>query len=417
MRTSPKPRRIRLAIVSPCPPRACPTATHTDELTRMLRAVTPHIVPSLWAITHDGNGEPTAGGLPAAGVITLDDPSAYHRAGQRLQRAGASAALLQHGPGTAGGPHGRYLLGLTDELDRTHLPYLITLHGLHPSIRPDDANVIAALCRNAAGIIVLSRSARAALIHNRLATSGRIAVVPQGAPPELLRPEAANAGPSIAHALAHAADGPLLTTIGHLHPAKGIEVGVTALQLLARHHPGVRYIVTGRTHDDQQRLSGERYREALIRIAENHGVADRLTLVDADPTSTELAALLHATDIYLAPDLDRGRTSNGSLTYALAAGRPVVAAANPFAIEVVPARGGAVVPPGNPAALAVAAEQLLARPRENPPRWPTSVATAEQIAGLVNLITGSPVSRAGAPPAIHRAARGGSALLTRRRSA
>jgi len=43
------------------------------------------------------------------------------------------AVLLQFGPGAAGGPHGRYLLGLTDELSRQHLPYLVTLHGIHPT--------------------------------------------------------------------------------------------------------------------------------------------------------------------------------------------------------------------------------------------------------------------------------------------
>jgi polysaccharide biosynthesis protein PslF len=406
MRTSNQPRRIRLAIVSPCPPRACPVATYTDELTRMLRTVAPHIAPSVWAIAPTGestpadDAPPTAGGSPATGTIACDDPSAYRRAGLRLRRIGAAAALLQYGPGTAGGPHGRYLLSLTDELDRAHVPYLITLHGLHPSIRPDDADVIAALCRHAAGIIVLSHCARTALLHNRLVSPERVAIVAQGAPPELLRPQAADPGPAITRALASVARGPLLTTIGHLRPAKGIEVAMTALPLLAEHYPGVRYIVAGRTHDDHVHLSGQCYRETLVQVAEALGVADRLILLDTDPTPSELSALLHATDVYLAPDLDRGRTSGGSLGYALAAGRPVVAAANPFANEVVPARGSSVVPPGNPTALAAAAERLLTKPAQLPSRWPSSIATAEQIAGLVGLITG-PSPHTG-PPAHRR---------------
>jgi glycosyltransferase involved in cell wall biosynthesis len=375
-------------------------ATYTDELIRMLRAVAPEVVPSLWAIargeaaTLADEAPPVAGGLPAAGVIAFDDPSAYRRAGLRLSRVGSSAALLQFGPGTAGGPHGRYLLGLADELKRQHLPYLVTLHGVRPTTRPDDADVAAALCRNAAGVIVLSQSARSALVHNRIAASGRIAVVPQGAPPELVRTgrppdESAQVGPAITDALARISGGPVLTTIGHLRPAKGIEVAVTALPLIAERHPGVRYVVAGRTLDDQLRLSGEWYRETLARIAETLGVAERLILVDADPTPADLAALLRATDVYLAPDVDRGRTSGGSLGYALAAGRPVVAAANPFANEVVPARGGLVVAPGDPTALAAAADTLITDPVTGAGRWPSSIATAEQIAGLVGLITGS----------------------------
>jgi glycosyltransferase involved in cell wall biosynthesis len=407
MQTTPKRRRIRLAIVSPFPPRACPVATYTDELIRMLRAVAPEIALSLWAISHgDGSrladeSPPVAGGLAAAGVIAIDDPSAYRRAGLRLRRVGANAALLQFGPGTAGGPHGRYLLGLTDELSRQRLPYLVTLHGIRPAMRPDDADVVAALCRNAAGVIVLSQSARSALVHNRLATPQRIAVVAQGAPPELMRKDAADPTAPIADALTRAASRPLLTTIGHLRPAKGIEVAVTALPLLAERQPGVHYIVAGRTHDDQVRLTGEWYRETLARAAGSLGVADRLILVDADPTPADVAALLRATDVYVAPDLDRGRTSGGSLAYALAAGCPVAAAANPFAREVVPPRGGMLVPPGDPAALATAVDRLLTKPVTGGGRWPSSIATAEQIAGLVGLITGwSP--HAGQQPARRR---------------
>lgn len=388
MHTVSKPR-IRLAIVSPCPPRPCPVAAYTDELVRMLRVVAPEIAPSLWAITRDDRA-PGAGGLPAAGAIALEDPSAYRRAGVRMGRIGANAALLQVAPGTAGGPHGRYLLGLTDELKRQHLPYLLTLHDVHPAIRPDDADVVAALCRDAAGVIVLSRSARVALVHNRLVPSGRIAVLPHGAPPELARRDGREpVGDRIAAALARAAGGPLLTTLGHLRPSKGIEVAVTALASLAEHHRGVRYVVAGRTHDDQLCLSGEWYRETLVRVAGSLGVADRLILVDADPTPGEVAALLRATAVYLAPDLDRGRTCGGSLGYALAAGRPVVAAANPFANEVVASRGGVLVPPGDPAALAAAAAGLIDHPVTGAGRWPSSVATAEQIAGLIGLITGS----------------------------
>ena len=387
MHALPKPRRIRLAIVSPAPPRACPVAGYTEELTRMLHAVAPEIAPSLWAITHDSE-MPAAGGLAAAGVIRIDDPSAYRRAGLRMHRLGACAALLQYGPGTAGGPHGRYLLGLTNELDRLHLPYLVTLHGLRPSMHPDDADTATALCRNAAGIIVLSRSARAALMHNRLAPAERVAVIAQGAPPELSDTQIGDSTPAVAEILARVQRGPLLTTIGHLRPAKGIEVGITALPLLAARHPGVRYVVAGRTHDDQTRLTGEWYRDTLVRAAESLGVPDRLILVGTDPTPADLAALLHATDVYLAPDLDRGRTSAGSLSYALAAGRPVVAAANPFAHEVVPHRGGHLVAPGDPAALATAVDRLLVDRTNHSKRWPSSVAMAEQIAGLVGLITG-----------------------------
>jgi glycosyltransferase involved in cell wall biosynthesis len=278
---------------------------------------------------------------------------------------------------------------------------------------------MAALCRNAAGVIVLSESARAALVHNRLAVPERVAVVAQGAPPELWRPDAADPGPAIVRALAGVAEagGPLLTTIGHLRPAKGIEVGVTALPQIAATHPGVHYIVAGRTHDHQEHLAGEWYREALTRAADSLGVADRLVLLDTDPTPADLSALLRATDVYLATDLDGGRTSAGSLSYALAAGPPVVAATYPYAREAVPPRGGTLVPPGDPAALATAVEHLLTDPKRGTSRWPSSLVMAEQIAGLVRLISGPPVHRIGVAAAADPAARRRSAEPAHRWSA
>lgn len=392
---------VRVAVVSPCPPGAGPVAAHTAELIRMLRAVAPGIAPSLWTIAPDGE-HPGRAGTAVDGVIVRDDPSAYHRAAARLQRLGTRAAVVQFGPGTAGGPHGRYVLGLGDELHRLGVPYLVTLHGLRPSMRPDEADVVRALCRPAAGVIVLSRSARAAVVHNRLAPPERVAVVAAGAPPELTAPAGAGdpAGPPVAAAPAGdgplaevgpllAGAGPLLATVGLVRPQTGVEVAVAALPLLAPDRPGVRYAVVG--------PAGARYATDLRRLAHDLGVADRFLLVDTEPGPADLAALLRATDVYLEPDLDRGRTDSGPLGCALAAGRRVVVTDSPFGREVVPATGGLLVPPGDPAALAAAAGRLLDSPPPPTARWPSSAVTAEQIAGLVGLVLGPGNRRAQGP--------------------
>jgi glycosyltransferase involved in cell wall biosynthesis len=387
--------RIRLAVVSLCPPQPSPVAVRTDELCRMLRVVAPRIALSVWAVDRGDGLVPTAGEIPVAGVIAAEDPSAYRRAGQRLRRLGVNVALLMFGHGTAGGPHGRFILGLTDELTRLQLPYLVALDDIHPSPRPDDADVITALCRSAAGVIVTSGCARAALVRNRLVPPAKIAVVPPGAPPELLHLPGHDAP---AAGLPHPPAGPLLTTIGHLRPIKGIEVAIAALPMIAKSHPDVRYTVAGRTHAEQARLAGEWYRAALLRAADAFGVADRLHLVDADLARPDLAALLHTTDVYIASDLDRGRTSSDSLGYALAAGCPVVTTDHPFARETVTDGAGVIIAPGDPAALAAAVDRLLDEPAQRiapPPARPSSISTAEQIAGLVDLIATPPGSRYG----------------------
>jgi glycosyltransferase involved in cell wall biosynthesis len=378
MYTTDNRRRIRLGIVSPTPPRPCPVAAYTDELCRMLPLVAPRIGLTVYAIDH-GDGRPTTAGRPAAGSIAADDPSAYRRAGQRLRRLGVDVALLEVAPGSAGGPHGRYLLGLTDELTRVGVPYLVAAHQVRQSPPPDDANMLSALCRNAAGVVVSSNSARQALAAGRIVAPRRVAVVPLRPAPELLVRPSAGTRPDV---LAGAGAGPVLVTRGHLFPARGIETVVAALPRLAVAHPDIRYVVAGRSLATPVRRTGpDRYRRAVVDTARALGVADRLVLLDTDLPVRDTAALLHATDVYVAPDLDLGRTDDAPLADAVALGLRVVATATPYAREVV----GAVVAPGDPVALADAVERALTGPAPERSPW-SSVRAAEQIAGLVGLV-------------------------------
>ncbi|GIJ54762.1 glycosyltransferase [Virgisporangium aurantiacum] len=378
MFTTDNRRRIRLAIVSPTPPRPCPVAAHTDELCRMLPVVAPRIGLTVFAIDH-GDGPPHAAGRAAAGSIAADDPSAYRRAGQRLRRLGVDVALLEVGPGSAGGPRGRYLLGLTDELTRLGVPYLVAPHQVRPFPRPDEANVLSALCRDAAGVVVSSNCARQALAASGIVPPRRVAVVPPGPAPDLRVPRPRPA------VLARCGAGPVLTTLGHLSPARGIEVAVAALPALAAVHPDVRYVVAGRTLAFQAGPGDDPYRRAVLRAATALRVAHRLILLDTDLSITDTAALLHATDVYVAPDLDIGRTDDRPLADAVTLGLRVVATRTPYAIETMGDRPGAVVPPGNPDALAAAVERTLAGPTPAGGNH-TSVHAAEQIAGLVALV-------------------------------
>jgi len=381
MFTTDNRRRIRLAIVSPTPPRPCPVAAYTDELCRMLPTVAPRISLTVYTIDH-GDGRPTAGGRRVEGSIAADDPSAYRRAGQRLRRLGADVVLLEVGPGTAGGPHGRYLLGLTDELTRLGVPYLVAAHHVRPSPRPDDADALSALCRPAAGVVVSSASARAALVASRIVPPKRVAVVPAGPAPELLlRPAGQRSTTRF-----HFDTGPVLATMGHLSPARGIEVAVAALPLLTATYPGVRYVVAGRTLAALARSAAhDPYRRKVVRAAESWGVAGRLVLLDEDLSAADRVSLLHATDVYVAPDLDVGRTDDAPLTDAVGTGLRVVASRTPYVAETLGDRPAAVVRAGDPAALATAVGRVLAAPAPAPGHR-TSVHTAEQIAGLVALV-------------------------------
>jgi glycosyltransferase involved in cell wall biosynthesis len=141
---------------------------------------------------------------------------------------------------------------------------------------------------------------------------------------------------------------------------------VSALPAVVACHPDVRYLVAGATHPEVVRVSGEAYRTGLAAQAQALGVAEHVRFVDTFLTEPELAALLAQTELYLTPYRSPDQTCSGPLTFALAAGCPVVSTSYRYAIDLVtppggPARG-TLVPFDDPAAFAAAINELLADP-------------------------------------------------------
>jgi glycosyltransferase involved in cell wall biosynthesis len=127
-------------------------------------------------------------------------------------------------------------------------------------------------------------------------------------------------------------------------------------------------VVAGATHPEVVRVSGEAYRARLTALAHDLGVGEHVRFVDAFLTEPELAALLRRTDLYLTPYRTAEQTCSGALTFALAAGCPVVSTSYRYAVDLVTPPGGpvrgALVPFDDPAAFATAINDLL----DDPPR-------------------------------------------------
>jgi glycosyltransferase involved in cell wall biosynthesis len=315
---------------------------YTAELCRALRTVAPEIAVSPWA-----------GGRVAA----------------------ADVVLVEYGTPDA------EVVAVCAGLARTGVPYVVTLHEVGFTLDRD-------VLRHAVAVVVLSTAARQALVATGLVAANRIVTVPFGAPLELIGD--AVVAP-LSGVLLDLCGRTVLTTLGLRRPASGVEVAVSALPRIAEQRPDVCYVV-GAPH----RAAADRLRQRAADL----GVADRLILLDAPPKRTELITLLRSTAVYVAPDLDAGRTLSASLTYAVAAGRPVVATAHPYAREIVPAETGELVPPADPVALAGAVTALLADPdrcraarrvAQGPGRLPSSRQSAERIAELLRWVTARPV--------------------------
>ena len=139
---------------------------------------------------------------------------------------------------------------------------------------------------------------------------------------------------------------PTLLFVGRLdEPRKGLRVLLEALPAIVEHHPGVRLTVVGPGR----------------RPSVPAGAADRVRFVGT-VDDREKAALLAASDVLVAPNTG-GESFGIVLAEAMAAGTAVAASDLASFREVLEdGRCGVLFRTGDPAALAVAVDRLLAEP-------------------------------------------------------
>src|SRR6185437_11198356 len=167
----------------------------------------------------------------------------YVRAARILGRLDVDVVLLQHEYGIFGGEDGDYVLSLAEELSK---PLVLTLHTVlsHPS-RHQSA-VLAALCRHAELVVVMTETAKRLLVESGACSDDRIRVVPHGAPPVLARRaaehETAARSAAGARTTGRASDRFQLSTFGLLSPGKGIETAIAAMPTIVDRHPEALYV-------------------------------------------------------------------------------------------------------------------------------------------------------------------------------
>lgn len=181
---------------------------------------------------------------------------------------------------------------------------------------------------------------------------GKIAVVPNGVDTEVYRPDGGDG--SIRESLALAPADPLVGTVTHLTPRKGVHHLVEAAARVVACIPRARFLVAG-----QAPAGDEAYADSLrSRIAEL-SLGDRVLLLGR---RSDIPQLLRACDLVVHPS----ETENCPLAVieAQASGRPVVGFDVGGMSQVVqPGRTGLLVPCGDAEAMAQAVTQLLGQPQ------------------------------------------------------
>lgn len=148
------------------------------------------------------------------------------------------------------------------------------------------------------------------------------------------------------------ASDPVVGIVGRIAPWKGQDVFLRAAAMVAQRHPRAHFAIAGAVLFPENDAAFER---ELHRMVLALGIEDRITFLGWQPAPETMAALDVLVHASREPE-PFGRT----IVEAMAAGKPVVAAAEGAVPEILPPSAGFLVPPSRPELLADALDRLLA---------------------------------------------------------
>jgi glycosyltransferase involved in cell wall biosynthesis len=194
---------------------------------------------------------------------------------------------------------------------------------------------------------LVSGSRHCASTYQRFGLSPAVQVIPYGVDAARFRPD--TDGQGVRRRVGAAADDVVVLFLGRLNREMGLDTLLAAAPILLDRHRAIRLVLAGGAGE----LSGQAQRYAA-------GSDGRVAVLENVPYA-ELPALYAAADLVVAPTAGDRACSSLAAAEALATGRPVVASAVGGIPELVhDGETGALVPPGNPLALAESVLRLAA---------------------------------------------------------
>jgi glycosyltransferase involved in cell wall biosynthesis len=346
-----RPRLRRLAMIGNFPPRKCGIATFTRDTYSSLKARLPDAHWDIVALNDPGASYDYPPDVTQ--VLPQNDAAAYVRVADALNESGVEVVFIQHEFGIFGGDAGAHLLQL---MRRLHAPAVVTLHTVLEHPDPAQKRVLDEIIQLAAGVIVMTEKGADIIERVHHVGPSKVHVIPHGAP------ERPFASTEPFKAKLGFAGRKLIMTFGLLSPNKGIETIIRALPDVLDRHPDALYLVVGATHPHLIAREGEAYRESLVKLAASLGVAGNLTFINRFVGDAELVDLLQAADIYATPYLHEAQVTSGTLSYAVALGKPVISTPYWHAAEALADDVGVLCDFGDSKCFGRALEHLLSSP-------------------------------------------------------
>ncbi|MFA7254244.1 MAG: glycosyltransferase family 4 protein [Patescibacteria group bacterium] len=332
---------VKVAYISPYIPRECGIATYTKQLTNAVNILNPDHLAQIIAID-DSRGQVQ---FPDEVRYRVDDNDAasFREAANYINRSKIDLVHLQHEFGLYGGADGAYILEMTNRLKK---PLLITFHTVLSLPTPNILNIVKVLADKASAITVLAEAAKKILIEVYAIDPDKIYKIPHGVPdfPYVSSvPYKNNLGYG---------DRKIISTFGLISPNKGIEYMIDAMAQIVNEYPKALFLIIGKTHPNIINRFGEKYRESLQALVDNHQLSENVLFINKYLSSEEIIYYLQATDIYVTPYLEPQQMSSGTLSYAVGAGKVCLSTPYAYAREILAGRRGYLIPFKNSKTLA-----------------------------------------------------------------
>ncbi|KQM18973.1 glycosyltransferase family 4 protein [Novosphingobium sp. Leaf2] len=345
-------RAARVALIGNFGPRKCGIATFTTDVFDKLAEYHPEIAVDVYAL--DDPAQPLSY-TNVVDTIAWNDIADYERAARKINDSGVDVVWLQHEYGIFGGDDGEMV---THFVNRLAAPLVLTLHTVLTDPSERQRAILRHLVTRASRIMVMSRTSCDLLENAYGAPADILEVIDHGAPDRPFgRQEEFKARLGLSGRK-------VLTTFGLLGPGKGLEHAIRALPAIVERHPETVYRIVGATHPNLVAQHGEAYREGLIALSRELGVADHIIWDNRFLDTPELLDQLEACDIYLTPYPGMQQSTSGTLSYAVALGKAVVSTPYVHARELLANDVGCLIEVNSSSAIADAVIGLLDVPED-----------------------------------------------------
>jgi glycosyltransferase involved in cell wall biosynthesis len=285
--------------------------------------------------------------------IRRDTQADYPYVAQALNDCGVNVISLQHGDGIWGGEDGIYALDFARAL---RVPMVVTFHDVPARPSPAQRAIFAELIDLASATIVMSHAAAAEMTRSYGIPAELLDIVPHGVPhlpqvaADTIKPRLGLQGRAV------------ILSFGLLEPGKGCEAVIDAMPAVVKAVPTALYVIMGATEPNLVTRDGEAYRATLEARVAARGMGQNVKFVDRFVGRVELGNWLEAADVITTPYPDLDRTVAATLSFAMAAGKPIVSTPYAHALEMLASDRGRIVKPGSPEVLAAEFIELLGDP-------------------------------------------------------